>query len=33
MRQPFDYLTQSYIICKYTAKFHTEEHADLVVSQ
>ena len=33
MRSPSAYLTRNYIICKYIAKFHSEEHADFVVSQ
>ena len=29
MRAPSGFLTRSYKICKYTAAFHPEEHADL----
>ena len=32
MRAPSGYLTRNYIIRKYIARFHPEEHADLVVS-
>ena len=33
MRAPSGYLLRDHIIHKYIAQFHSEEHADLVVSQ
>ena len=33
MRAPSGNLTRSYIIHKYIAEFHKEEHANLMVSQ
>ena len=33
MRAPSGYSTTNYIICKCSADFHPEEHADIVVPQ